>query len=109
MARQDRIAQLIALLEDAITTGNDDLAQEVRSDLFREYGLDMNRGGMATMDYMTRPIYMEGGGLLSSVGNLDIKVKKLELMQVLSLAEIDELDNMSASQIDKLYKEKFGE
>ena len=62
MARQDRIAQLIALLEDAITTGNDDLAQEVRSDLFREYGLNMNRGGMANMDYMTRPIHMNSGG-----------------------------------------------
>ena len=62
MARQDRIAQLIALLEDAITTGNDDLVQEVRSDLFREYGLNMNRGGMANMDYMTRPIHMNSGG-----------------------------------------------
>ena len=59
-----------------------------------------NQGGIMSM---------AGGGLLSSVGNLDTKVKKLELMEVLSLAEIDELDNMSASQIDKLYKEKFGE
>ena len=58
-----------------------------------------NQGGIMSM---------AGGGLLSSVGNLDTKVKKLELMEVLSLAEIDELDNMSASQIDKLYKEKFG-
>ena len=62
MARQDRIAQLITLLEDAITTGNDDLAQEVRSDLFREYGLEMNRGGMASMDYMTRPVGYDNGG-----------------------------------------------
>ena len=69
--------------------------------------------GMMNINRMTRPVRMEGGGLLGSVGNLDIKVKKLELMDLtgskgLSLAEIDELDNMSASQIDKLYKEKFG-
>ena len=56
---------------------------------------------------------MNSGGLLGSVKNIDTKVKKLELMDLtgpkgLSLAEIDELDNMSASQIDKLYKEKFG-
>ena len=62
---------------------------------------------------MTRPVHMGSGGLLSSIGNLDTEVKKLELMDLkgskgLSLAEIDALDNMSASQINKLYKEKFG-
>jgi len=72
-----------------------------------------NSGGLASISQMTRPVHMVGGGLLSSIGNLDTEVKKLELMDLkgskgLSLAEIDALDNMSASQIDKLYKEKFG-
>ena len=36
MERQGRIAELISLLDYAISTGNDDLAQEVRSDIFKE-------------------------------------------------------------------------
>jgi len=61
-ARQDRIAQLMQLLNDAIVQGDDDLAQEVRSDLFREYGLTFNKGGMMNINYMTRPLgYQEGG------------------------------------------------
>ena len=55
-SRQDRIAQLMQLLNDAIAQGNDDLAQEVRSDLFREYGLQFNKGGMMDINYMTRPV-----------------------------------------------------
>ena len=65
-------------------------------------------GGIMDINQMTRPVHMGNGGLLGSVKNIDTKVKKLELMEVLSLAEIDELDNMSASQIDEKYKEKFG-
>ena len=44
--------------------------------------------------------------LSDSVMKMDTQVKKLELMKVLSLADIDKLDNMSSSAIDKLYKEK---
>ena len=44
--------------------------------------------------------------LSDSVIKMDTQVKKLELMKVLSLADIDKLDNMSASAIDKLYREK---
>jgi|2_EtaG_2_1085320.scaffolds.fasta_scaffold36244_3 hypothetical protein len=55
-SRQDRIAQLMQLLNDAIAQGNDDLAQEVRSDLFREYGLQFNKGGMMDINHMTRPV-----------------------------------------------------
>ena len=61
-SRQDRIAQLMQLLNDAVAQGNDDLAQEVRSDLFKEYGLQFNKGGMMDINYMTRPLgYQEGG------------------------------------------------
>tara|TARA_E500000305_G_scaffold100673_1_gene93749 strand:+ start:737 stop:1234 length:498 start_codon:yes stop_codon:yes gene_type:complete len=64
MARQDRIAELISLLDYAISTGNDDLAQEVRSDIFRETKgtLQMNHGGIANIENMTAPIGMAGGG-----------------------------------------------
>ena len=48
MARDDRVAQLIDLLRDAISSGDDDLAQVVRSDLFKEFGLEMNKGGIAS-------------------------------------------------------------
>ena len=100
MARQDRIAQLIALLEDAITTGNDDLAQEVRSDLFREYGLGMNRGGMANMDYMTRPIGMAGGGDPKDRAELEGLLKSLNIS--LMLAHESFLGGGNAEKIKEL-------
>ena len=64
MARQDRIAELMSLLDYAISIGNDDLAQEVRSDIFRETKgtLQMNEGGIANIENMTLPIGMAGGG-----------------------------------------------
>ena len=64
MARQDRIAELMSLLDYAISIGNDDLAQEVRSDIFRETmgTLQMNEGGMMSIDDMIRPIGMSNGG-----------------------------------------------
>jgi len=61
MARDDRVAQLIQLLKDADASGNDDLAQEIRSDLFREYGLQFNKGGMMDINYMTRPVGYRNG------------------------------------------------
>jgi hypothetical protein len=61
MAREDRVAQLIQLLKDADASGNDDLAQEIRSDLFREYGLQFNKGGMMDINYMTRPVGYRNG------------------------------------------------
>lgn len=64
MERQGRIAELISLLDYAISIGNDDLAQEVRSDIFRETKgtLQMNEGGMMNIDDMIRPIGMASGG-----------------------------------------------
>ena len=64
MERQGRIAELISLLDYAISTGNDDLAQEVRSDIFKETKgtLQMNHGGIANIEDMTLPIGMAHGG-----------------------------------------------
>ena len=81
-ARQDRIAQLIQLLNDAIVQGDDDLAQEVRSDLFREYGLTFNKGGMMNINYMTRPVgYRYGTRKGELVGDKEFEreVKVFEL------------------------------
>ena len=81
-SRQDRIAQLMQLLNDAIAQGNDDLAQEVRSDLFREYGLQFNKGGMMDINHMTRPLgYQEGG----EVG--DTEKKRIDLAYKLARAQ----------------------
>ena len=78
MARQDRIAELISLLDYAISTGNDDLAQEVRSDIFRETKgtLQMNHGGIANIENMIAPIGMKGGGDYKD--QLELEIIKLE-------------------------------
>ena len=97
---------LIQFIKKRAETDDED-SPEYRDELMKfmeEVSPKKNQGGI---------ISLAGGGLLSSVGDLDTKIKKLELMDLtgpkgLSLAEIDELDNMSASQIDELYKQKFG-
>tara|TARA_R100000808_G_C2013717_1_gene65117 strand:- start:71 stop:454 length:384 start_codon:yes stop_codon:yes gene_type:complete len=43
----NRVAQLIQQLDDAIMMGDDDLIEQIRSDLFREYGIE--RSGRAEM------------------------------------------------------------
>jgi len=66
MARDDRVAQLIQLLRDAEESGDDDLAQIVRLDLFKEFGLEMNQGGiMSVQGYngggrVKKPEYIPG-------------------------------------------------
>ena len=45
MARQDRVAQLMQMLDDAITNNDMDKASEIRSDLYREFQLKMSHGG----------------------------------------------------------------
>ena len=65
MARDDRVAQLIQLLRDA-EESDDDLAQIVRLDLFKEFGLEMNQGGiMSVQGYngggrVKKPEYIPG-------------------------------------------------
>ena len=59
MPGDTRPRELITLLKIAIEEGNDDLAAEIRSDLYREYGMEMNKGGLASL-----PGYDTGGMLL---------------------------------------------
>ena len=65
MARDDRIAQLLALLEEARSKKEtdpdgpwDDKIVEIESDLFKEFRLEMNKGGIASL-----PGYDKGGML----------------------------------------------
>ena len=81
MARDDRVAQLIQLLRDADASGNDDLAQEVRSDLFKEFGLEMNNGGMMNINNMTAPLGYDNGG---QVGDKEAMIKSYELAKSLN-------------------------
>ena len=41
----NRASQLIQQLRDALEMGDDDLATQIRSDLFKEFGIEMADGG----------------------------------------------------------------
>ena len=45
----NRASQLIQQLRDALELGDDDLAAQIRSDLFREFGIEMADGGRVEM------------------------------------------------------------
>ncbi len=45
----NRASQLIQQLRDALEMGDDDLATQVRSDLFKEFGIEMADGGRVEM------------------------------------------------------------
>jgi len=62
MARQDRIAQLFSLLEEAEQNNDSDKIMEIKSDLFKEFGISKSMGGMMSMDQMTRPLNFQVGG-----------------------------------------------
>ena len=62
MARQDRIAQLFSLLEEAEQNNDSDKIMEIKSDLFKEFGISKSMGGMMSMDEMTRPLSFQVGG-----------------------------------------------
>ena len=62
MARQDRIAQLFSLLEEAEQNNDSDKITEIKSDLFKEFGISKSMGGMMSMDEMTRPLSFQVGG-----------------------------------------------
>ena len=104
MARQDRIAELMSLLDYAISIGNDDLAQEVRSDIFRETKgtLQMNEGGMMSIDDMIRPIGMSNGGDASKA-ELEGLLKSLNIS--LMLAQGSFLGGSNSEKIKDLEKQ----
>mgnify|MGYP001163534678 FL=1 len=63
-------------------------------------------GGMASLNYLLRPISMAGGGsatLGDSAIKMETLVKKLELQSILPLDLIDKMETMSPKEIDDLY------
>jgi hypothetical protein len=69
----------------------------------------MNEGGIASIENMTGPIGMAGGGSLGdSVMKMDTLIKIMELEGALSLKDSENLRKMSPTAIDKLYKNTFG-
>jgi SOS response regulatory protein OraA/RecX len=56
MARQDRVSQLIQMLNDAITNDDMDLASEIRSDLYREFQLKMSNGGKVKIPQLSTDV-----------------------------------------------------
>jgi len=80
MSRQDRIAQLMALLNDAESSGDDDKIIEIKSDIFKEFGIEKNMGGMMSMDDMTMPLgYKEGTPDGTLVGDKEAMIKAFNL------------------------------
>ena len=80
MSRQDRIAQLMALLNDAESSGDDDKIIEIKSDIFKEFGIEKNMGGMMSMDDMTMPLgYQEGTRDGNLVGDKEAMIKAFNL------------------------------
>tara|TARA_R110000744_G_scaffold353780_1_gene460131 strand:+ start:56 stop:766 length:711 start_codon:yes stop_codon:yes gene_type:complete len=80
MSRQDRIAQLMALLNDAESSGDDDKIIEIKSDIFKEFGIEKNMGGMMNMDDMTMPLgYQEGTRDGNLVGDKEAMIKVFNL------------------------------
>ena len=57
-SRQARICQLFSLLEEAEQNNDSDKIMEIKLDLFREFGIEKNMGGMMSMENMTMPLGM---------------------------------------------------
>ena len=98
--------------ESTIQTIND-ISDSEALQLLRSVGvgptISKAGGGMMNIDEMIRPIGMAGGGSLGdSVIELDTLVKIMELEGALPNKDTDNLRKMSASAIDKLYKDTFG-
>ena len=72
MARSDRVAQLMALLQEAREKGDTDKIIEIEADLFREYSMSMRDGGIMNINDMLTPIgYKEGTPKGMTVGDIE--------------------------------------
>jgi hypothetical protein len=54
-----RIGDLMRLLEEAISQNNTDKANEIRSDLYREFGIRMKKGGRVGYDTGSKPTKLD--------------------------------------------------
>ena len=78
MARSDRVAQLMALLQEAREKGDTDKIIEIEADLFREYSMSMRDGGIMNINDMLTPIgYKEGPPKGMTVGDIEKMAEQL--------------------------------
>ena len=78
MARSDRVAQLMALLQEAREKGDTDKIVEIEADLFREYSMSMREGGIMNINDMLTPIgYKEGTPKGMTVGDIEKMAEQL--------------------------------
>jgi len=110
MSRQDRIAQLMALLNDAESSGDDDKIIEIKSDIFKEFGIEKNMGGMMNMDEIIRPLgYAAGGPIPREEPIIKPKEKPIDFDAL--MAEFDKPENKAGpgapTGIEKIIADQF--
>jgi hypothetical protein len=67
-----RIQQLITLMRDAMDKGDKDTADTIRADIFKEFGLRMNKGGIADLNKPKRGLVDEPGSYAGMKFSKDI-------------------------------------
>jgi hypothetical protein len=96
--------QVLRDIDFSAPSANTQLLEKLSQDAVMKAG-----GGMMNINEMIKPIGMAGGGSLGdSVIELDKLIKIMELEGALPNKDTDNLRKMSASAIDKLYKDTFG-
>ena len=120
-SRQDRIGQLFSLLEEAEQNNDSDKIMEIKLDLFREFGIEKNMGGMMSMENMTMPLGYDRGTRdgtlvgdkeamikafnLAKANNPDTRISEKDLefakKQISGMATIDDLISNKENRIKK--------
>ena len=120
-SRQDRIGQLFSLLEEAEQNNDSDKIMEIKLDLFREFGIEKNMGGMMSMENMIMPLGYDRGTRdgtlvgdkeamikafnLAKANNPDTRISEKDLefakKQISGMATIDDLISNKENRIKK--------
>ena len=87
-----RPTQLFKLLEEAQAAGDDDKVQEIKSDLFREFGLKLAKGGRINLKEGTEPKYGTEEYFKQNLDklNLDELIEKPYLLNPFTIGMIEE-------------------
>ena len=108
MARSDRVAQLMALLQEAREKGDTDKIIEIEADLFREYSLEMRGGGMMDINDMLKPVgYKEGPPKGMAVGDME-KMGEALIRQAMMDAEKKRLEDYDPKDPETFSESTYG-
>ena len=108
MARSDRVAQLMALLQDAREKGDTDKIIEIEADLFKEYSLEMRGGGMMDINDMLKPVgYKEGPPKGMAVGDME-KMGEALIRQAMMDAEKKRLEDYDPKDPETFSESTYG-